>query len=130
SVRMQGNQIGGYSEDLKVPERWSRDFEKKRESNDLCLSIANTGLAGILIGFVVFLIWGIAQNRLRWKTALPWGWLALFALVAILEKANSIPQILASYETTENWHTFIGNQFFSTIRDVIFTLCCFWVLAV
>jgi membrane protease YdiL (CAAX protease family) len=128
-VTVKGNQVGGYNEYLKIPERWTRDFEKKRETNNLCMSIASAALMAIVVGYFVILILSIRDRKLRWRNALPWGWFALFAGVEILAKLNSIPELLAAYQTTENWHTFIGHHLSSTIQGVLFTLGALWFLA-
>ncbi|MDD5349318.1 MAG: type II CAAX endopeptidase family protein [Chthoniobacteraceae bacterium] len=127
-VRVQGNEVGGYSEFLKVPERWTRDFNKKRETNNLCMSAAGAGLLAVGVGFVVCLVVAIRNHRLRWRDALPWGWFALFAGVEILAKVNGIPGVLAGYETTEKWLPFLGKNGFETLRDVLLSVGALWFL--
>ncbi len=127
-VTVKGNQVGHYGEYVKVPEGWTRDFNKKRETNNLCMNSASAALMAILVGYVVVLVVSIRNHNLRWRDALPWGWFALFAVVEILAKVNAIPELLADYETTEKWLPFIGRNLFSTVRDVLLSVGALWLL--
>ncbi len=123
-----GNQVGSYSEYLKIPENWTRDFQKKHSLNDLCQSNAERVLLVLYVGMIVFFIIYCYQRRLDWRRGLPWGWLLLFAIVTIASALNQIPTIMASYDTQDNWAAYLVKQGSMTLIEAIKTVVILWLM--
>ena len=99
-VTVQGNEIGLYEERLKVPEGWTREYERQRSVNELCLKVAGFFSVAVLLAALGVFIRGIRKDEVRWETAVPWGWVAFFALVAVASQLNDIPDLIFDYRTT------------------------------
>jgi len=128
TVTVLGNAVGGYGESLKVPERWTRDFARKREVNAMCEHFATYLLLPILVGFVVLFIRGVKNGNIRWTNAVPWGWLVLIAVAALATAIDGFPKSLFQYETTQKWSAFLAAAGFSTLRSVLGGTCAMWGL--
>ena len=129
-VTVEGNRVGTYSEELKIPEAWTRDFSRKRELNNLCETIAEYGLWILLAGGVILFIVYIYQQQLDWTHALPWGWMVLFGIATLASAFNNIPSIIAEYQTTSNWGSYVMEQISSTLREGLYTVGGIWLLVV
>jgi membrane protease YdiL (CAAX protease family) len=106
SVTIQGNRVDGYSEYLKIPEKWQRDYARLRS--------LNTGASTVDVLFFVLL--GVAmlatlgrQVRLRdvrWKTALVFG--AVAFVLQLLASLNEFPLDQYYFDTTGSYGSFIS----------------------
>lgn len=107
-VYVLGDKIGGYLEFLKVPEAWTRAYEKETSNNALAQLVAET---------IMFLLFGLAiiitfileyrRNNLRFASLRVIG--VVTTIIAILTALNSAPLSLAGYPTTISWEAFIGS---------------------
>lgn len=64
-VQVYGNAVGGYTEWLKIPEAWERDFEKKRELNKLCQKLAEYASLPVYLGAFVLFIFSAPSTIFR-----------------------------------------------------------------
>jgi len=128
SVTVHGNEIGSYSEYLKVPEHWTVLFQRQRSVNDLCYRVALFAALGIIIALFISFLSNVAHHQVRWFDVVPWGWFALFAAVAAAACVNSIPETLFSYPTTQQWRPFLFGAVFSSLRSVLGMLILVWVI--
>ncbi len=107
-VGLQGDHIGNTEEFLKVPEAWSRDYQKLRSTNILYNNIALIPYA-FLIGGALWL--GISltrQGKTWWGLALKIG--ALVAILYFLMQLNGWDQVRASYDTHEAYSSFVTKR--------------------
>jgi membrane protease YdiL (CAAX protease family) len=105
-VELQGGDIGGSNEFLKVPEAWKRDFAKLRSGNDT-LAAAFTIPYILILALAVRL--GIVltrQGRTSWRGALIVTGVA--ALLLFLQNLNGWPLWNASYDTNSAYSSFIA----------------------
>lgn len=104
---IQGDQLGGFSLRLKVPEAWSRDYDQMRSANSLAQQVDWVfGFMPLaLIALVVF-VQRFVRGDLRWRLALALA--VIGGLLAAIELFVSLPGILASYDTEVAWEAFIG----------------------
>jgi hypothetical protein len=129
TVRICGNEVGAYSETLKIPEDWSRWFARRQELNKLCSLIANCFFGPLAIGgFILFVIY-VRRGQLSWTRAIPRGWLLLLGVAALGNIINSIPTEIANYETTKPWSTFVMDFTSAAVRNVLATMVGTWLLA-
>ncbi len=128
SVTVQGNEIGSYGEYLKVPDWWTVQFERERAVNELCYNVALFAVRGIAIGLAIVFMIGIANHQVRWRDAVPWGWLVVIGIVAAASQLNNIPAVIFAYPTTEQWRPFVAEAFFAGGRSVMGALLFVWVV--
>ena len=128
SVAVHGNEVGGYAETLKVPEWWLVQYARQRSVNDFCYRLATFATSCIVAGLVITLLIGIRNHQVRWRDAVPWGWLALIGAVAAATQIDSIPDILFGYPTTQQWEPFVAGAVFDAVRSVLGQVLLFWAL--
>lgn len=124
-VTIQGAEVAGYAEFLKIPEAWQRAEARKSSRRGLLMSVASfcAGLLG-LATFIV-LLFKVRERQVRLRFGLAVG-LVLATLVAI-SKANGLPMSWLDYRTTEPQGAFLGQYAISILMGLIGTV--FMVLA-
>ena len=106
SVELQGADIGGSNEFLKVPEAWMRDFQKLRSGNDTLAAVFTIPYILILAIAVRLGIILTRQGRTSWRGALIVTGVA--ALLLFLQNLNGWPLWNASYDTNTAYSSFIA----------------------
>ncbi len=106
SVTVQGDQIDGYSEYLKLPERWQRDYARLRSLNESTSLVDALFFVLLGIGMLAALVGHIRVRNARWKTALIFG-LVAFAL-QFLATLNEFPLAQFDFDTTGTYASFVG----------------------
>jgi membrane protease YdiL (CAAX protease family) len=115
-VNVQGDQIGQYTEGLKVPETWQRQYDNETSQNLLAQTVAES-FALLVFGLALTITFVIQfrNNNLR----LRFGRKVAFAtaVVGILAAFNSLPLQLYGYDTTVSWDAFVGELVISSIFE-------------
>jgi hypothetical protein len=107
-VEVQGADIGGSNEFLKVPEVWKRDFQKLRSGND---TLATVFLIPYILILAVAVRMGVVltrQGQTSWRGALIVAGIA--ALLLFLQSLNGWPLWNANYDTNTAYGSFIALQ--------------------
>ena len=104
-VGLQGDRIGSEQEFLRVPEAWSRDYQKLRSTNILYNQIALIPYAFLMGGALWLGISLTRQGKTWWSLALKIG--ALVAILYFLMQLNGWDQIRASYDTHDAYSSFV-----------------------
>jgi hypothetical protein len=103
TVTITGDQVGGFKEFLKIPDQWSRDYDKLRSRNNLLEMIA-TALYVILLIVAVFVIFsGGRVKKIHWKTALALG--GFIAVLFFFYIVNEMPEALQNMPTQSTYGT-------------------------
>ncbi len=125
-VSLQGDTVGGFRHQLRIPEEWRRAQEATdswRQLLFLITSFVFLAFAGIA---VVLLGRAIVRRDWRWKPAVLLGSLA-FAIV-FANELNSLPLRAISYETTQIWFTFwavrLGQAFLAALAGGLQAAVC------
>jgi membrane protease YdiL (CAAX protease family) len=108
-VTVQGDAPGAAEEFLKVPEAWTRSFDRMRSANDLIETIALIPYC-LLYGSAFWLIFEFSRRGLlRWGPPIQLGLFlaALFFLMAV----NNWPGTRAEYNTNSSYSSFVFSQF-------------------
>lgn len=129
-VTIQGNKVGGYNENVKVPELWLRNFRTQRSTNSLFQQFAEFASIPIGLGAVVLFVLYVKRRQIRWRSAIPLRWLILFGLVEIAATWNNIPDILSAYRTTEKWGSFVLSSVNENLIAVIASVTGMYLLSV
>ena len=104
-VGIQGDLVGSYTEYLKVPEAWQREYSELRSHNMTAGLVAGAFMMLTAIAMLVFLAIGIRQQDVRWKTVIVFSAIA-FALT-FLSQLNQLPITEFGFDTTETYGSFL-----------------------
>jgi membrane protease YdiL (CAAX protease family) len=107
-VTLAGDRVSGYSEFLKVPEAWTRDYEHQRSSNNVLEFIALIPYA-FLIGGCLYVIVSLGRRGLlEWRTGLAFG--IFLTVLFFLMTMNQWPLDRAEYDTNTPYSSFFFSQ--------------------
>ena len=112
-VRLQGDQIGGFGEYLKIPEAWERDFAELRSHNETTSLVALTLLILTILAMLVSFFSGVRARDIRWKTAAIFG--AIAAVLTLLAQLNNLPLTAFDYDTTDTYGSFLTGQLLNSL---------------
>jgi membrane protease YdiL (CAAX protease family) len=108
TVTVQGSQIGGYSEFLKVPEAWQRGYARLRSSNNFIETIAVIPYAVLIGAALAVLIMLARRGLIRWKSAVALG--VFIAALYFAMQLNQWPLIRAEYNTNDSYASFVATE--------------------
>jgi len=107
-VTLAGDRVSGYSEFLKVPEAWIRDYVHLRSSNNVLEFIALIPYA-FLIGGCLYVIVSLGRRGLlEWRTGLAFG--IFLTVLFFLMTMNQWPLDRAEYDTNTPYSSFFFSQ--------------------
>ena len=112
-VRLQGDEIGGFGEYLKIPEAWERDYAELRSLNETTGLVAGTLLILTILAMLVSFFSGVRARDIRWKTAAIFG--AIAAALTLLAELNNLPLTSFSYDTTDTYGSFLTGQLLNSL---------------
>jgi membrane protease YdiL (CAAX protease family) len=118
-VELQGADIGGSNEFLKVPEAWVRDFKKLRSGNDTLAAVFTIPYILILAVAIRLGIIFTRQGRTSWHGALIVTGVA--SLLLFLQNLNGWPLWNASYDTNSAYSSFIALKIGSALLISVVT---------
>ncbi|HVT45666.1 MAG TPA: CPBP family intramembrane glutamic endopeptidase [Thermoanaerobaculia bacterium] len=108
TLRFEGDRLAGYSQKLRVPDQWLRDYAELRSKNTAAASVDTVFiLLTILAALVVFIV-RLRRGDVQTKFAVGSGIVGavLVALVAL----NAFPSALAGYDTTTSYSAFVARH--------------------
>ena len=89
-VGVQGGEVGSFSEFLKVPEAWERDYQELRSRNETTSIVASLFLFATWVALLVRLVSSIRLQDVRWRFVLVLGSIA-FVLTFLAETSTPCP---------------------------------------
>lgn len=113
AVTTLGNEVGGFSQYLKVPEQWQRDYEHLRSKNGLTEAVDTAVMVVLLAGMVVVMVMRTRRQDVRWRQAAFVG--AIGMVLAFCAQLNSLPLAEFSYPTTDSYPSFLSRQFLNAL---------------
>ena len=107
-VALAGDRVSGYSEFLKIPEAWTRDYDHLRASNNMLEFIALIPYA-FLVGGCLYVIISLGRrDLLDWRTGLGLG--AFVTILFFVMTMNQWPLDRAAYDTNTPYSNFFLSQ--------------------
>ena len=108
TISLAGDHVDGYSEYLKVPEAWERDYERLRSSNNLIEFVALLPYA-FLLGGCLYIIFTLGRNGLlEWRGGLALG--LFLTILYFIMTMNQWPLDRAGYDTNTPYSSFFLSE--------------------
>src|SRR2546427_51816 len=111
-VGVDGDQIASYSEYVKVPEQWSRDYEKMRSRNNMAQIVAEAVWISLSVAMAVVLILRLIR-RASLPARLSLGFGVALAVLYLLNHMNGFSLAQFGYQTTDPYSSFVAGY----VRD-------------
>ena len=112
-VTVLGNEVGGYREYLKIPEQWTRDYQRLRSKNEVA-GVIDTAVTVILfLGLIVVLVLRVRRHDVRWRRAAVVGLVG--AALSLLASLNEFPLHEFGYPTTDSYGSFVATRLFLSV---------------
>ena len=112
-VTVDGGRVSSYSQRVKVPEQWQRDYQELRSKNQLAGQIDTVFFIVTFIALTVIFIVRLLRGDVRLKLLL--GVAVATVILVTGTSLNSFPIAVASYDTTTTYPAFL----FGVVRDAI-----------
>jgi membrane protease YdiL (CAAX protease family) len=109
-VSVDGNQIASSGEYVKIPDAWTRSYEKTRSHNDAAQEVDQVFWVLLSIAMLVILVRRLRDRDVPLKLALGLGVAA--AALDFLSQVNTFSLTNFSYQTTSSYSSFISGYFF------------------
>lgn len=110
-VEVFGDQVAGYREFVKVPEQWSRDYQKLRSRNLSAQMVAQVFFILLSVAMLIFLIQRLRDRDVPLRMSLGFGLVA--ALLYFLGVLNTFSLEEFDYRTTDAYSSFLAGY----VRD-------------
>jgi len=107
-VMLAGDQVSGYSEFLKIPEAWTRDYEHLRSSNNTLEFIALIPYAFLFGGCLYVIVSLGRRDLLEWRTGIALG--VFLTVLFFVMTMNQWPLDRAGYDTNTPYSSFFLSQ--------------------
>jgi len=107
-VTLLGDEVGGYREYLKVPEQWTRDYQRLRSKNETAQMADSAATIALILGLVVIIVIRVRRGDIRWRRAMVVGVVAM--ALSFLAHLNQFGQQEFEYRTTDSYSSFVTQQ--------------------
>jgi membrane protease YdiL (CAAX protease family) len=116
-VTLLGDEVGGYREYLKIPEQWTRDYQRLRSKNDVAQSIDLVATVALVIGMVVVIVRRVRRHDVKWRLAAQVGLVAM--VLSLCAAANQFPLQEFGYRTTDSYGSFLSQQILQAVLTAL-----------
>ncbi len=104
-VTLLGDEAGGYREYLKIPERWTREYERLRSKNEVAQLIDSAVMLGLVAGLLATIVMRVRRQDIRWRRAALVGTVGM--ALALGARLNEFPLSEFAYPTTDTYGSFV-----------------------
>ncbi|MDE3178943.1 MAG: CPBP family intramembrane metalloprotease [Acidobacteriota bacterium] len=112
-VDVDGDQVAGISEYVKVPEEWVRGYEKIRSHNDAAQEVDQVFWVLLSLAMLIILVRRLRDRDVRLRLSVALGVVA--AVLAFLSQINNFPLAKFSYNTTDSFSSFLASYAFMAV---------------
>jgi len=117
AVSVDGDQIAGYQEYVKIPEEWLRGYERLRSRNTAAQIVDEVFWVLLSLAMLVILVERLRDRDVPLRLSLGFGVAA--AALAFLSRLNTFPLAEFSYLTTDTFSSFISSYVFQALTGAI-----------
>jgi membrane protease YdiL (CAAX protease family) len=116
-VTILGNEPGGYSEYLKVPDQWSRDYERLRSKNEVAQYVDTALVLVLFVCMIATIALRVRRHDVKWGRA---GWVGIIgAVLSFLASWNGFPLREFGYPTTDSYASFVARQLLQSVFEAV-----------
>jgi membrane protease YdiL (CAAX protease family) len=116
-VTLLGNEAGGYREYLKIPEQWTRDYQRLRSKNEAASTVDLVFMTGIIVGLVIVIIMRVRGHDIRWRRAATVGLIGM--ALSFLAHLNQMPLEEFGYPTTDSYASFMMRNLLNGVLSAL-----------
>ncbi len=107
-VTVLGDEVGGYREYLKVPEQWTRDYQRLRSKNEIAQIVDSAVLVAMIVGLVVVIVMRVRRHDIKWRRAAVVGLVGM--VLSFCSTLNQFSLQEFQYPTTDSYSAFVTRQ--------------------
>jgi membrane protease YdiL (CAAX protease family) len=112
-VAVDGDQVAAYREFVKVPEQWTRDYERLHSRNDAAQVVDEVFAILLLVAMLVILVQRLRDRDVPVRMSLVFGGAA--AALYFLGQLNSFSLAEFTYRTTDSYPSYVTNYFWDSL---------------
>lgn len=112
-VRVDGDRVSSYSQQIKVPDQWERDYRDLRSKNNLAGNVDIVFFIITMIAAVSIFIIRLLRGDVRPRLLLGIGIASVVLVTGVA--LNSLPLALADYDTTSSYPAFLTQFAFGSL---------------
>jgi membrane protease YdiL (CAAX protease family) len=127
SVEVDGDQVAAYHEFVKVPDQWSRDYQKLRSRNISAQLVDEVFMFLLWGAMVVILVLRLRDHDVPVRLALMFGLVA--AGLYFFGQLNNFGLEQFGYQTTDSYSSFMANYFLSSVLGALGLGAAIFVIA-
>ena len=116
-VEMDGNEVAGYREYLKIPEQWTRDYQRLRSKNEAASTVDAAFMVALLVGLLAVIVMRVRRQDIRWRRAAVVGMIGL--ALSFLSHLNQMPLQEFEYPTTDSYSSFMMRQLLNGVISAL-----------
>ena len=116
-VSLLGNEVSGYREYLKVPEQWTRDYQRLRSKNEAAQTIDSAALVILVLGLVVVIVTRVRRQDIRWRLASMVGLVGV--VLSLCASLNQFPLQEFGFATTDAYSGFLARQLLQALVSAL-----------
>ena len=116
-VTVLGNEVGGYREYLKIPEQWTRDYQRLRSKNEVAATIDTAVTLVLVVGMVIVIVLRVRRHDVPWRRASLVGLVAI--VLGFLAQLNEFPLHEFGYPTTDSYGSFLSREFLNALLSAL-----------
>jgi membrane protease YdiL (CAAX protease family) len=104
-VNVVGNEPSGYREYLKIPEQWTRDYQRMRSKNEAASGVDTVLMLALVVGLIVVIVLRVRGHDILWRRAATVGVIGI--ALSFLAELNQMPLQEFNYPTTDSYSSFM-----------------------
>ena len=116
-VELDGNEVAGYREYLKIPEQWTRDYQRLRSKNEAASTVDAAFMVALLVGLLAVIVMRVRRQDIRWRRAAVVGLIGM--ALSFLSHLNQMPLQEFEYPTTDSYISFMMRQLLNGIISAL-----------
>jgi membrane protease YdiL (CAAX protease family) len=116
-VEMDGNEVASYREYLKIPENWTRDYQRLRSKNEAASTVDAAFMVALLVGLLAVIVMRVRRQDIRWRRAAVVGMIGM--ALSFLSHLNQMPLEEFGYPTTDSYSSFMMRQLLNGVISAL-----------
>jgi membrane protease YdiL (CAAX protease family) len=116
-VELDGPEIAGYREYLKIPEQWTRDYQRLRSKNEAASYVDGAFMVALLVGLLAVIVMRVRRQDIRWRRAAVVGMIGM--ALSFLSHLNQMPLQVFEYPTTDSYVSFMMRQLLNGVISAL-----------